>query len=140
MKIKSLVSCLLAVIMITAMFAVPSLAAVDERTLQTPYGPLKGLLFLHRTNFGLVQVSAEAELTNGFNANVIIATFEIVEYYTGSPCAQVAETYYNYNRVVANQNYNYANYPIIPSLVTVYGCAEVRHTNSYAVWPRLIGV
>ncbi len=142
MKRKSILATLLAVVMLTAAFAIPASAAVvsDEDELQTPYGLLGGYVSVERgyaNDPNTTEVRVGAGLVNSSLMLETIATMEIVDYYTGASIFNDDRTEYDSDSGFAMRFFASEGFP---QKVTVYACGEIRHTNSYAIWPRLYGV
>ncbi|MCL1807991.1 MAG: hypothetical protein FWG31_09860 [Oscillospiraceae bacterium] len=139
MKFKNLTACLLAVVMLTAAFAIPASAyARDEKTLQTPYGELFGsLTFFRDSGITISSMLIECKLLNRYDVDKVIATYEIVDYLTGASLKKESRTGENTWGMSFSKDYPKSDFP---GKVTIFGCSEIRHTNSYAVWPRLVNV
>ena len=137
MKIKAMIACILAVAMLAA-GAVPAFAVYDVRTEATDYGTLYGNLQLTRpqNSNDSSRVTCLASLTTG-NQKVdkVIAYFEIWSCYYGDEIWRETKTETNASNATAA-----VTIWLFDELVNIYGRAEIRHTKSFAVYPRLYSV
>ncbi|MDR2712234.1 MAG: hypothetical protein LBB91_03865 [Clostridiales bacterium] len=133
---KKVIALVMAVVMILTL-SVPALSAYDRKTLRTPYGTLTGTVYVFNDAPNGVLFGIEGSVNSNSKFNTMYGSIEVFDYNTGARRG-TKQHYYSYNDNFVSGNYWLSN-SACPLPVTVYGCAEVRHTNSYAVYPTLYG-
>jgi|GEM_PF-2835805 len=135
---SKITSVILTVICIMSMFAVPAFAfdytGYDSETVSTPYGALTGefILFNDMPEGYSFTINGSVDSSSTFSS--MFAEYEIVNYYSGATLSTDSKSVPNSNYVQIDKWWSNLNVP-----VTIYGCVEVRHTQTYTARPTLYG-
>lgn len=135
---RKVLSVILTAICMMSIFSVPVLAldytGYAEDTESTPYGDLTGEFKLFDDSPDGYDFYIKGEVDSNDTFNRMFAEYEIVDYYSGDTLAEDSKTVRNDNFVQINDWWSDLDVP-----VTIYGCVEVRHTQTYTARPTLYG-
>lgn len=135
---RKITACILAVAMLAA-FSATAFASpyIDTKTANTTWGTLTGEVWVWNDDTGY-DISCTATINSTQNMANMHADFEVFNYLTGARFLNKYPADKANSKTVTAHNWYPKSY--LNARITVYGCAEVQHTTSRAVYPQVSGV